>query len=320
MSILVTGSTGFIGNALIVRLIKDQFLVSAIVRNASTKKFNSDVNLIGIGRLTSLLNWNHALQGVNTIVHLAARAHILNDKSRDPLAEYRYINVDCSLNLARQAAIAGVKRFVYMSSVKVNGEFTTLGKPFNVEDTPMPQDCYGISKYEAELGLRKIAEEFGMELVIIRPPLVYGPGVKANFLAMMNWLQRGVPLPLGGATKNRRSFIFLDNLIDVIITCINHPAAANQTFLVSDDEDLSTAELLERITSALGQPPKLIALPTILITLGAKLVGRADIAMRLCGSLQVDITKTKDLLGWSPPVSVDAGLRQTAAYFLRKQS
>jgi nucleoside-diphosphate-sugar epimerase len=320
MSILVTGSTGFVGTALIDRLKKDQFSVSAVARNVSTKKISSDVNLIGIGHLTSSLDWGPALQGVDTIVHLAARTHILNDKSSDPLADYRYINVDCSLNLARQAAKVGVKRFIYLSSIKVNGEFTILGKPFTAQDIPMPQDFYGISKYEAELGLRAIAKEFEMELVIIRPPLVYGPGGKANFLSMMNWLRRGIPLPLGGIGKNRRSFVFIGNLVSMIIACISHPAAANETFLVSDDEDLSTAGLLGRMALALGRPSKLIAVPAALIALGARLVGRADIAQRLCGSLQVDIKKTKNLLGWSPPVTVDEGLSQTATHFLRMQS
>jgi nucleoside-diphosphate-sugar epimerase len=320
MGILVTGSTGFVGTALVERLIKDQFSVSAAARNLSANKFNSDVNLIDTGNLTSTLDWNHAMRGVTTIVHLAARAHITNDKSRDSLAEYRYINVDCSLNLGRQAARLGVKRFIYVSSIKVNGEFTIIGKPFTAKDIPMPKDFYGISKYEAEIGLRAIAKEFRMELVIIRPPLVYGPRVKANFLSMMNWLQRGLPLPLGGITKNRRSFVFLDNLVDLIITCVTHPTAANQIFLVSDDEDLSTAGLLSRMTLALKLPSKLIAVPTTFISLGAKLLGRADIAQRLCGSLQVDIKKTKDLLDWSPPVSVDEGLRQTAAHYLKRKS
>jgi len=318
MDILVTGSTGFIGTSLIEKLIKKRFSVSATARNASANKFDGNINFINIGHLTPSLDWRHALQGVNVIVHLAARAHFLNDESRDPLADYRYINVDCSLNLARQAAKAGVKRFIYMSSIKVNGEFTILGKPFTAKDTPMPRDFYGISKYEAELGLQVIAEEFGMELVIIRPPLVYGPGVKANFLSMMNWLRRGIPLPLGGVIKNRRSYVFVDNLVDMIITCINHPAAANQTFLVSDDEDLSTSELLRRMALALGCPSKLILVPTNLIAFGARLFGRSDLSQRLCDSLQVDIRKTKDLLGWSPPVSVDEGLHQTAIHFLKK--
>ncbi len=320
MNILVTGSTGFVGNALMARLIEDQFSVSATVRNAASKKVSPDVNFITIGHLTPFLDWSDVLRGVDAIVHLAARAHILSDKSRDSLAEYRHVNVDCSLNLARQAARAGIKRFIYISSIKVNGEFTILGKPFAAQDIPMPQDFYGISKYEAELGLQFIAKESGMELVIIRPPLVYGPGVKANFLSMMNWLQLGIPLPLGGVTANRRSFIFLDNLIDMIVTCINHPAAANQIFLVSDNEDLSTAGLLERINLALGEPSKLIVLPPNLINFGAKLVGRADIARRLCQSLQVDTKKTNVLLDWLPPISIDEGLRQTAAYFLSNKS
>ena len=235
MRILVTGSSGFVGTALIEGLLKEQFLVSAVVRNASTGKFNSEVNLVSIDQLTSLLDWSHALKGVDTIVHLAARVHILNDKSTDPLAEYRYINVDCTLNLANQAALAGVRKFIYVSSIKVNGEFTTLDKPFTERDIPMPRDFYGVSKYEAELGLRAIADNFGMELVIIRPPLVYGPGVKANFLLMMNWLERGVPIPLGSITNNLRSFVFIDNLISLVIACIKNPASSNQIFLVSDD-------------------------------------------------------------------------------------
>lgn len=320
MRILVTGSTGFVGNALIARLIKDQFSVSAVVRNTSIKKISSDINFIRIGGLSSSLDWSNALKGVTAVVHLAAKAHILNDKSRDSLADYRYVNVDCSLNLARQAARAGVKRFIYISSIKVNGEFTILGKPFTAKDIPMPQDFYGISKYEAELGLQFIAKESGMELVIIRPPLVYGPGVKANFLSMMKWLQLGIPLPLGGISTNLRSLIFLDNLIDMIVTCINHPAAANQIFLVSDNEDLSTAKLLERINLALGKPSNLMLLPPILVNFGAKLVGRPDIARRLCQSLQVDTKKTNELLDWLPQIGVDEGLRHTVAHFLSNKS
>jgi nucleoside-diphosphate-sugar epimerase len=254
---------------------------------------------------------------VDIVVHCAARVHILNDQTADPLAEFRQVNVDGTLTLARQAAQAGVRRFVFLSSIKVNGEQSGDGLAFNADQRPAPSDPYGISKYEAEVGLRALARETGMEVVIIRPPLVYGPGVKANFLAMMRWLRRGVPLPLGGVTENRRSFVFLDNLVDLIVTCIDHPAAANQTFLVSDDEDLSTAALLRRMAAALGRPARLIPMPAGLITLVAKLIGRPGIAQRLCGSLQVDIGKTKTLLCWSPPVSVDEGLRITAEH-LRK--
>ena len=207
-----------------------------------------------------------------------------------------------------------------MLALLVNGEFTILGRPFIAEDMPMPKDFYGISKYEAELGLRLIAEEYGMELVIIRPPLIYGPGVKANFLSMMNWLMWEVPLPFGAVTKNQRSFVFLENIIDAIVICINHPKAANQTFMVSDDEDMSTAALLKRMASALGRPSRLISVSEDLMNLGAKIIGRSDISMRLCGSLQIDITKTKNLLGWLPPFSVEEGFHSTADHFLKKRS
>lgn len=317
MTILVTGLSGFVGNALVKRLIKDQFSVSAVIRYTSNKKFDPYVNLVYIDRLTSSLDWSSAFRGVSTLVHLAARAHVLNDNVKDPLSEYRYINVECSLNLARQAARAGIKRFIYISTVKVNGEFTILGRPFIAEDMPMPKDFYGISKYEAELGLRLIAEEYGMELVIIRPPLIYGPGVKANFLSMMNWLMRGLPLPFGGLTRNQRSFVFLDNIIDLIVTCITHPKAANQTFMVSDNEDMSTAVLFDRMALALGQPSRLITVPADLITFAAKIIGRPDISLRLCDSLQVDIKKTVDLLSWLPPVPTEEGLCQTANHHLK---
>jgi nucleoside-diphosphate-sugar epimerase len=215
------------------------------------------------------------------------------------------------LTLARQAAAAGVRRFVFVSSIKVNGEATQPGHPFTAGDAPAPLDPYGISKMEAEQGLRQIAAETGIEVVIIRPPLVYGPGVKANFAAMMRWLRRGVPLPLG-AIDNQRSLVALDNLADLIITCITHPAAANQTFLVSDGQDVSTSELLRRMGRAMGRPARLLPVPAGLLELGAALVGRRDMAQRLCGCLQVDIEKTRQLLGWSPPLTLDQGLTKAA--------
>jgi nucleoside-diphosphate-sugar epimerase len=206
--------------------------------------------------------------------------------------------------------VAGVKRFIYLSSIKVNGESTQPGRPFTAEDVPRPQDPYGVSKYEAERALHKIAEQTGMEVVIIRPPLIYGQGVKANFASMMGIIQRGVPLPLASVTDNQRSLVALGNVIDLIVTCINHPAAANQTFLVSDDQDVSTAELLRRMGLALKKPVKLFYVPSLLLQLGSALLNKSEIYQRLCGSLQVDITKTKELLNWKPPLSVDQGLRQ----------
>jgi len=316
--ILVTGASGFVGGALCASLVNHSPLRISVRDKSKTELFaNVDIFEASI---SPDQDWSPSLSGVSAVIHCAARVHVMSEEAADPLFEFRRVNVDGTLNLARQASEAGVRRFVFISSIKVNGECTDLGHPFTADQIPAPSDPYGVSKYEAEMGLRALSEETGMEVVIIRSPLVYGPGVKANFLSMMNWLWRGIPLPLGGVTKNRRSFVFIDNFVSMIIACINHTAAANQTFLVSDDEDLSTSGLLECMALALGLPSKLIAVPTALITLGAKLIGRPDISQRLCGSLQVDIRKTKDLLGWSPPVSVDEGLRKTASHFLKIQS
>lgn len=271
--------------------------------------------VVTIGNLCSETDWTVALRNVEQVVHLAARVHVMNDKNPDPLSEFRRVNVEGTVALARQAAVAEVRRFVFLSSVKVNGEFTEAGHPFTADDALAPEDSYGVSKYEAEQLLRQIADETGMEVVIIRPPLVYGPGVKANFESMMRWLARGVPLPLAAVTQNRRSLVALDNLVDLIVTCLNHPAAANQTFLVSDGEDLSTADLLKRMGAALGCPARLFHLPPGLLKLGAALVRKPGIYQRLCGSLQLDIAKTRQLLGWSPLVSVDEGLRRAAEGF-----
>jgi nucleoside-diphosphate-sugar epimerase len=309
MKILVTGASGFVGMALIRNLCeKDCFEIIAALYQ-QTPVLPGDVGVVRITGLSSATNWSTVLAEVGTVVHLAARVHIMNDVSMNPLDEFRNINVAGTLNLARQAAEAGVKRFVFLSSIKVNGESTHKGRPFRENDKPAPQDPYGISKYEAEDGLRRLAEETGMEVVIIRPPLVYGPGVKANFQNMIRWVGRGIPLPLG-AVDNKRSFIALDNLVDFIVTCVVQPKAANQIFLVSDGEDLSTPELLQRIASALGKPIRLVPVPTSLLRLAAGLLGKKAIAQRLCGSLQVDISKAQDLLDWTPPLSVDEGLRQ----------
>jgi nucleoside-diphosphate-sugar epimerase len=239
----------------------------------------------------------------------------MNDKSPDPLAEFRRVNVEGTANFARQAAAAGVKRFVFLSSIKVNGEFTEAGQPFTADDVPSPEDPYGVSKQEAEQLLRQITDETGMEVVIIRPPLVYGQGVKANFESLMRWLARGLPLPLAAVTQNRRSLVALDNLVDLIVTGLNHPAAANQTFLAGDGEDLSTAELLKRMGAAMGRPARLFKMSPALLKLGATLLNKPGIYQRLCSSLQLDITKTRQVLGWTPPMSVDEGLRRAAEGF-----
>lgn len=308
MHILVTGATGFIGAALVNRLKNNNFILSASTRNFVPDYLN-DVNIIKIGDLTPSLNWREALLGVDVVIHLASRVHIMKDKAGDPQAEYNLANVDATLNLARQASERGVKRFIYMSSIKVNGEFTDPGKVFTAEDSPSPQDPYSISKLQAELGLKMIALETGIEVVIIRPPLVYGPGVKANFLSMMQWLSRSIPLPLGGI-NNLRSFVALDNLVDLIVKCIDHPGAANQIFLVSDGEDLSTTSLLYRLGNALNKPARLIPVPISWLYFFATLFGRRMMVERLCSSLQVDISKTRKLLSWAPLIGVDEALRR----------
>ncbi len=308
--ILLTGATGFVGSASITRLLQDKSSVRAAVRR-DIYELPKGVDLVKVGDLHPEIDWRDALNGVDAIVHLAARVHVMRDEATDPLAAFRRVNVSGTLNLARQAVLAGVRRFVFVSSVKVNGESTVLGKPFSPDDPPVPQDPYGISKYEAERDLLDLASESGMEVVIIRPPLVYGPGVKANFASMMSWLDRVVPLPLG-AVHNQRSFVALDNLVDLIVTCLDHPSAANQTFLVSDGEDLSTTELLQRMGRALGKPARLIPVPVGVKLVAANLLGKGAVAQRLFGSLQVDSSKARDLLGWKPVMTVDEALQQTA--------
>ncbi len=311
--ILLTGASGFVGRAVWARLEK-LGPVRLALRNPDSIGLLKGVEFAKAS-LSPDEDWTGALAGASVVIHCAARVHVMKEAEVDPLAEFRLINVDGTLRLARQAADAGARRFIFISSIGVNGG-ETFAQPFTAGDDPAPHTPYAVSKREAEAGLRTLAAEKGMEVVIIRPPLVYGPSAPGNFSSLMKWLTSGIPLPLGGITENRRSFVFLDNLVDLIVTCIDHPAAANQTFLVSDDEDLSTAALLRRMAAALGRPARLIPVPAGLITLGGKLIGRPGIAQRLCGSLQVDIGKTKALLGWSPPISVDEGLRRTAEHWL----
>lgn len=311
--VLVTGATGFVGNRLVSTLCpREGCRVTAAIRDqASINDSIDSLSVVPVGELSSETDWRFALDGADSVIHLAARVHVMDDNSADPLAEFRRTNVEGTRALAEQAARSGVKRFVFVSSIKVNGEFTEPGCPFTAQDAPAPKDPYGQSKAEAEEVLRSIAAETGMEVVIIRPPLIYGPGVKANFAAMMNWLNRGIPLPLG-RTENARSFLALDNLVDLIITCLDHPNAANQTFLASDGEDVSTTQLLQKMAAALGRKARLVPVPPALMKFGAKLARREDIYQRLFGSLQLDIRHTRETLDWSPPLSLDEGLQQTA--------
>lgn len=307
--ILVTGATGFVGQALCAQLRLRELPFRAASRRAAQ-------GCVAVGTLDAHTDWTEALRGVDRVVHLAARVHVMDEQAADPLAEFRRANVDATERLARQAAAAGVRRFVFLSSIKVNGEGTQPGRPFTADDPPAPQDPYGISKLEAEQALQRVAAETGMQVCIIRPPLVYGPGVRANFRSMMRWVARGVPLPLG-AVRNQRSLVALDNLVDLIITCLDHPGAANQVLLAGDGEDLSTPQLLRRVAQALDTRARLVAVPPGLLQFLAGLAGRRAVVDRLCGSLQLDIGKTRRLLQWTPPVGIDTALRRTAQEFIQ---
>jgi len=304
--VLVTGSNGFVGSALSDRLRLDHVPFRSAVRTVSTDLPGSDSVVVGAVHYQT--NWQTALNGITTVIHLIARVHVMSDTARDPRAEFCKVNVEGTLNLARQAIAAGVRRFIFMSSVKVNGEATQPGHPFTEQDPPNPQDLYAISKYEAEQGLRQLTANTGMEVVIIRPPLVYGPGVKANFSALMRAVQHGWPLPLG-MVNNKRSLLALDNLIDFIITCITHPQAANQTFVISDGQDLSSAELVLELARAAGVPARLLPVPLWALEWAGRLTGKGDAVQRLCGNLQIDSSKARKILDWKPIVSVQEGLR-----------
>ncbi|WP_261842346.1 UDP-glucose 4-epimerase family protein [Aliamphritea ceti] len=305
MNVFLTGVTGFLGSRLAETLqSKADLNLSVAVRQPVQVCGGRVFEVQGLDIST---NWSSALAGQKVLIHAAARAHIMKDEVTDPLAEYRKVNVEGTISLARQAAAAGVKRFIFISSIKVNGEQTQCGKPFTAEDIPAPEDAYGLSKWEAEQGLRQLAIETGMEVVIIRSPLVYGPGVKGNFASLIKIVAKGLPIPLG-SVHNQRSLVALDNLVDLIIACVDHPAAADQVFLAGDGHDMSTTELLRAVANAMDKSPRLISVPELLILLIATIIGKKAIAQRLLGSLQVDISKARNLLGWEPPISVEEGL------------
>lgn len=315
--VFITGATGFVGGALLQRLVTDGFPVIAAIRS-DEQKIPSHIPIVKFTDFDGA-SFEHSLQGVDTVVHCAARVHVMRDTEVDPLVAFRKVNVVGTLNLARDAANAGVRRFIFISSVKVNGESTFPGAPYTADDFPAPSDPYGVSKMEAEQGLRKLGAVTGMDIVIIRPVLVYGPGVKANFFNMMRWLDKGVPLPFG-SIHNARSLVSIDNLVDFIVKTIKHPNAANETFLISDGEDLSTTQLLRRMAKALNSSAWLLPVPSSMISTAAKLVGKKALSNRLCGSLQVNIEKSRNLLQWSPLVTVDDALKSTAIYYKGQKS
>jgi nucleoside-diphosphate-sugar epimerase len=309
MTILLTGASGFLGKAVLKTAQLRKLNIRPVYRSINLAELQPGGVLV-LGQDGST-DWSYALQGVCVVIHVASRAHVMSEDANEALVEYRRVNVQGTLNLARQAAGAGVRRFIFISSIKVNGEATVLHRPFTADDAPDPVDAYSQSKAEAEAQLTQLAQDTEMEVTIIRPPLIYGPGVKGNFASLISWVRRGLPLPLGCVNTNRRSLVGIDNLVDLIILCTYHPNAANQIFLVSDGDDLSTAELLNKISKALGQPSRMLSVPTWLILFLAAMLNKKMVSNRLLGSLQVDIQKTCDLLKWKPYMTVEEGFRRT---------
>jgi UDP-glucose 4-epimerase len=320
--VLVTGAAGFVGRALVSELLIKGYQVKALVRKVCGE-LPVEAGQV-VGDLTALVDGDSSafprndrvglggsmFAGVDVVVHLAARVHVMDDTDQNPLASYRATNLDATLNLARQAADARVKRFVFISSIKVNGEGGDAA--YREIDAPAPADAYAISKWEAEQGLWRIARETGLEVVILRPPLVYGPGVKANFLRLMQWAYKGWPLPLG-AIRNRRSLLYLGNLVDAIRLCVEHPAAAGQTFLLDDGEAISTPDLIRAVAHAMGRTARLPAVPVRVIEFAGVLFGKRAAVARLTGSLWVDSSSIRSQLNWTPPYSMEAGLAATVA-------
>lgn len=314
--LLITGARGFVGTALNRALAGLHRQTRCAIR---TKDQASHGDTVTIGNIDECTDWRPALCGVDSVIHLAGRAHIMRDPATDPLAEYRRINVDGTVKLARDAAAQGVRRLIFLSSAKVHGEYFREDRPFSEGDTPHPEDPYGRSKLEAEQALQRVAEDTGLEVAVLRPPLVYGPGVKGNFLRLLRLIDSGMPLPLA-SIRNRRSLIFVGNLVDAIITCTDAPAAAGKTYLVSDGEDISTPALIRKLAAAMGKTPRLLPCPPALLNLGAALLGKRATAMRLTESLTVDASDLQRELGWQPRYSLDQGLNATAQWYHQHQN
>lgn len=311
-TLLVSGANGFVGQALCREGIRRGMRIKGATRSACPLPAGTEQVLTG--SIDEKTSWDHALQGVDVVIHLAARVHVMQEDSANPLAEFRRVNVAGTEHLARAAAASGVKRLVYVSSIKVNGEETTGGHRFTELDAPLPQDPYGISKWETEQALQRVARETGLEIVIVRPPLVYGAGVKGNFAQMLRVLGKGIPLPLG-SVSNARSLLYIGNFVDALLKCAIHPAAVGKSYLLSDGEDISTPDLLRKLGAAMGRPARLLYIPVPLLKLAGRLLGKTGQVDRLLGSLQVDSGKICHELGWHPPYSVQHGLRETAEWY-----
>lgn len=326
--ILVTGAKGFVGNHLCGVLADKGYAVRAAVRAAASTSNNNSrrvaiscegaAEVVFVRDLADQDGWVTALSDIDTVVHLAARVHVMRENCSDALDEFRRINRDATERLARQAAVAGVRRFVYLSTVKVNGE-QTFDKPFRETDPPHPEDAYSISKWEAEQALKRVSEESGLEVAVVRPPLVYGPGVKGNFLTLLRLVRTGLPLPFA-SINNRRSFVSFDNIVDLIATCVEHPGASGEVFLAADGEDLSTPDLIRRIARSMGKRNPLFPFPPSLLRAASHLVRKRPVCDRLCGSLTVDAGKAKNLLGWKPVASVDDSIDQMVRWFMALRS
>lgn len=309
--VFVTGANGFVGRRLCIELARRGHAIRAGVRDASRAELPGEI--VTMGSLCGATDWGAALTGIDVVIHLAARVHVMKETAADALAEYRLVNVEGTRSLAQSAATHGVRRLLYVSSVKVNGE-ETAGKPFTFEDAPSPEDPYAVSKWEAECVLRSIASDTGLEVTVVRPPLVYGPRVRGNFLRLLNMINAGVPLPLGGI-RNRRSMIYDGNLADVLAACVDHENAAGKTYMVSDGEDLSTTDLIRRLAVAMGARARILTMPPMLLELAGALTARRAEIRRLTASLTVDSSPIRSDLDWSPRYSVAEGLGDTARWY-----
>lgn len=311
LRMLITGATGFVGQVLCAQALQHGLAVRGALRKLV--ELPGSIELVVVGEINGATDWSIALRDVDVVIHLAARVHVMQEKAENPLEAFRNVNVAGTERLARSAAVNGVKRLVFVSSIKVNGEATVAGDRYTELDAPSPQDPYGVSKWEAEQALHRVAKETGLEVVIVRPPLVYGAGVKGNFAQMLKVLAKGIPLPLA-SVSNLRSLVYLGNFVDALLICATHPAAAGQTYLISDGEDVSTPDMLRQLGDAMGHPARLLSCPPVLLKLAGRLVDRSDQVERLLGSLKVDSSKIRRELGWQPSYTLQQGLQATAEW------